>query len=205
MAPKRTAPASSGQRSISTFFAAKPAAGKSGKENASASAKRAAAGTRRSPAPAPKADAAGDQDGSRREGASAPVRQTRSSTASPAAARQKPPAKAATPKSGSARRSACKAAAMQSSPPVTAARAAAVAVEAPAKAEAPASAAVIGGSGAAEDLEGRRIRVWWPAESEWYEGTVGRRSGRKHSIEYDDGDTELVDLVKEKHELLQGG
>ncbi len=204
MAPKRIASASTGQRSISTFFTAKPAAGKGGKENASASAKPAAGITRRSPAPAARGKAADSEDGGEHAGASAPARQTRSSTASPAAARQKPAAKAATPKPGSAQRSVGKAAAARRSPSTAAAPSGAEAGKA--AAAAPTAASVPNSGGAAtEDLEGRRIRVWWPAESEWYEGTVGGRSGRKHSVEYDDGDTELVDLSREKFELLEGG
>ena len=58
-----------------------------------------------------------------------------------------------------------------------------------------------------ESLTGRRVRVWWPAEKEWFEGQVGasRGSGSKYSVEYDDGDEDVVDFSKEKHELLPAG
>ena len=61
--------------------------------------------------------------------------------------------------------------------------------------------------GHSESLTGRRVRVWWPAEREWFEGQVGvsRGSGSKYSVEYDDGDKEVVDFSKEKHELLAVG
>ena len=199
MAPKRyssgSAPAT-GQRAISSFFAAKPAAGKVGKENTSSAGKApaAAGAARRSPAVATR-DAAVNE-ASARKGSDAPAsaRQTRSASASPAAAaKPKPAVKAATPKLGSAKRSATKVAGVKRSPAGPADGGVADAPSAPA-AGVP-----------AEDLEGRRVRVWWPAEREWYEGTVCGRTGRKHSVRYDDGDAELVDLSKEKFELLKGG
>lgn len=60
---------------------------------------------------------------------------------------------------------------------------------------------------AGECLTGCRVRVWWPAESEWFQGQVGGRrgGGSKYSVEYDDGDEEVVDFAKEKHELLEAG
>lgn len=60
---------------------------------------------------------------------------------------------------------------------------------------------------AGESLTGRRVRVWWPAESEWFLGTVGGRrgGGSKYSVEYDDGDQGVVDFSTEKHELLEAG
>ena len=205
MAPKRnssgSAPAS--QRSISSFFAAKPAAGKGGKENTSAAGKApVAAGARRSPAVTSRGAATGEAKTG--DGGSAPVaaRQTRSASASPAVmAKQKPAVKACSPRSGSAQRPAVKAAGAKRSPAGVASTGAGVV------AAAAASVLAVGAGSAPliEDPEGRRVRVWWPSEREWYEGTVGGRTGRKHSVQYDDGDVELVDLSKEKFELLEDG
>ncbi len=53
----------------------------------------------------------------------------------------------------------------------------------------------------------KRIRVWWPLDHHWYVGTVKMYdplSGR-HTIHYDDGDTEALDLAKETWELVAGG
>lgn len=48
----------------------------------------------------------------------------------------------------------------------------------------------------------KRIRVYWPLDQSWYDGSVksfDKVSG-KHLIQYDDAEEELLDLVKEKVE-----
>lgn len=52
---------------------------------------------------------------------------------------------------------------------------------------------------------GRRIRVFWPLDKAWYEGSVrsyDEVSG-KHTVQYDDADEEILDLGSEKIEFLQ--
>ncbi|GFP93461.1 sister chromatid cohesion protein pds5 homolog b-b [Phtheirospermum japonicum] len=52
-------------------------------------------------------------------------------------------------------------------------------------------------------LIGRRIKVWWPLDKEFYEGVVKSFDSekKKHVIEYDDGDVEVLSLEKERWEL----
>ncbi|XBH92070.1 hypothetical protein VPH35_083283 [Triticum aestivum] len=54
----------------------------------------------------------------------------------------------------------------------------------------------------AGEAVGRRLRVYWPLDDAWYEGTVDAYDGgsRRHRVKYDDGEEEEVDLVKEKFE-----
>ncbi|KAK7331159.1 hypothetical protein VNO77_25376 [Canavalia gladiata] len=55
-----------------------------------------------------------------------------------------------------------------------------------------------------EDLIGCRIKVWWPMDKQFYEGTVKSYDPlkRKHVILYDDGDVEVLRLEKERWELI---
>ena len=57
------------------------------------------------------------------------------------------------------------------------------------------------------DLVGKRIRVWWKAEREWFAGRVdaANPNGSKVHVEYDDGDEEWITLGKRKHEWIGGG
>ncbi|MQM03150.1 hypothetical protein Taro_035926 [Colocasia esculenta] len=54
------------------------------------------------------------------------------------------------------------------------------------------------------ELVGCRIKIWWPLDKQFYEGTVQSYDTRKkkHVILYDDGDVEVLHLNKEKWELL---
>ncbi|CAJ1962734.1 unnamed protein product [Sphenostylis stenocarpa] len=63
------------------------------------------------------------------------------------------------------------------------------------------------GESDAEDLIGGRIRVWWPLDKKFYEGTVKSydSSKRKHVILYDDGDVEVLCLEKERWEVVDKG
>lgn len=63
------------------------------------------------------------------------------------------------------------------------------------------------GSGSARlggELAGAVVRVWWPAESEWYRGRVVAYDpvAGRHRVEYDDGDVEALDLREERWELV---
>ncbi|CAL9170887.1 unnamed protein product [Musa hybrid cultivar] len=54
------------------------------------------------------------------------------------------------------------------------------------------------------ELVGSRIRVWWPLDKRFYEGVVrSYDSGKKkHTILYEDGDMEVLQLGKEKWEIV---
>ncbi|PWA68316.1 phospholipase-like protein [Artemisia annua] len=56
-----------------------------------------------------------------------------------------------------------------------------------------------------ENLVGSRIKVWWPEDNTYYEGTVKSFASRskKHKVWYDDGDKELIDLKTQKWELVE--
>lgn len=45
---------------------------------------------------------------------------------------------------------------------------------------------------------GERIEVFWPLYNSFYPGTVSSITGGKHSIDYDDGDTECVDMANDE-------
>ena len=52
-------------------------------------------------------------------------------------------------------------------------------------------------------LVGDRIKVFWPEEKEWFQGSVtGVNACRKCHISYDDGDTEWISLAEQKWEIL---
>ncbi|KAL5199789.1 hypothetical protein ABZP36_020992 [Zizania latifolia] len=55
------------------------------------------------------------------------------------------------------------------------------------------------------DLVGKRIKVWWPLDKKFYEGVVESRdsSKRRHTVLYDDGDVEMLNLAKEKWEIIE--
>ena len=57
--------------------------------------------------------------------------------------------------------------------------------------------------------EGQRVRVHWPAEKAWFEGTVqqvsARGSSRRALVLYDDGDEEWVVEGRHQYEVLTGG
>ncbi|XP_038973631.1 DNA mismatch repair protein MSH6-like [Phoenix dactylifera] len=56
-----------------------------------------------------------------------------------------------------------------------------------------------------EDVVGRRIRVFWPLDKAWHEGSVKSfdEASRKHLVEYDDAEEESLDLGKEKFEWVE--
>ncbi|MCO5582321.1 hypothetical protein L7F22_036215 [Adiantum nelumboides] len=49
---------------------------------------------------------------------------------------------------------------------------------------------------------GKRIKVYWPLDDAWYEGTVKEYVSPNHIIQYDDGDEEAVCLKTEKFEWI---
>ncbi|XP_039053711.1 sister chromatid cohesion protein PDS5 homolog A-like isoform X1 [Hibiscus syriacus] len=57
------------------------------------------------------------------------------------------------------------------------------------------------------DLIGDRIKVWWPMDKQFYEGTVKSYDPikKKHVILYDDGDVEVLRLERERWELIGTG
>lgn len=58
-----------------------------------------------------------------------------------------------------------------------------------------------------EKLVGRKIKVWWPMDKEFYEGIIESfdASKKRHKVVYQDGDVEVLNLAKERWELLDGG
>ncbi|CAL9087272.1 unnamed protein product [Musa acuminata var. zebrina] len=54
------------------------------------------------------------------------------------------------------------------------------------------------------ELVGSRIKVWWPLDKRFYEGLVHSYDSekKKHTILYDDGDVEVLQLGKEKWEVV---
>lgn len=55
-----------------------------------------------------------------------------------------------------------------------------------------------------EDLIGYKIKVWWPMDKKFYQGTVKTYDPlqRKHVVLYDDGDVEVLRLDRERWELV---
>lgn len=51
---------------------------------------------------------------------------------------------------------------------------------------------------------GRRIKIFWPLDKAWYEGSVKSfdKDANKHLVQYDDAEEELLDLGKEKTEWV---
>uniref|UniRef100_A0A2N9H285 DNA mismatch repair protein n=1 Tax=Fagus sylvatica TaxID=28930 RepID=A0A2N9H285_FAGSY len=56
-----------------------------------------------------------------------------------------------------------------------------------------------------EGVVGRRVRVYWPLDQAWYEGTVKSfdKVANKHLVRYEDDEEELLDLGKEKVEWIE--
>ncbi|KAG4143844.1 hypothetical protein ERO13_D06G217750v2 [Gossypium hirsutum] len=57
------------------------------------------------------------------------------------------------------------------------------------------------------DLIGYRIKVWWPLDKQFYEGTIKSYDAikKKHVVLYDDGDVEVLRLDRERWELIGTG
>ncbi|CAJ1973649.1 unnamed protein product [Sphenostylis stenocarpa] len=56
-----------------------------------------------------------------------------------------------------------------------------------------------------ENLIGLRVKVWWPKDREFYKGVIDSfdSSKKKHKVSYDDGDEEVLNLVKEKWKVIK--
>lgn len=55
-----------------------------------------------------------------------------------------------------------------------------------------------------ENLVGCKVKVWWPLDEMYYEGKVTSFDHLKktHKVDYDDGETEILDLTKELWEVI---
>lgn len=51
---------------------------------------------------------------------------------------------------------------------------------------------------------GNRVKVFWPDDNRFYEGTIVRNNSRTgtHTVEYDDGEKEVLNMEKEQYELV---
>jgi DNA mismatch repair protein MSH6 len=49
---------------------------------------------------------------------------------------------------------------------------------------------------------GSRIEAYWPDDDEWYSATVSKQRGKQHFLEYDDGQTEWIDLSTERFRIV---
>ncbi|ESQ27121.1 hypothetical protein EUTSA_v10018162mg [Eutrema salsugineum] len=60
-------------------------------------------------------------------------------------------------------------------------------------------------NGFGEDLVGKRVNIWWPLDKTFYEGVIESYCSRKktHRVVYSDGDSEELNLIKERWELLE--
>ncbi|CAL0305735.1 unnamed protein product [Lupinus luteus] len=56
-----------------------------------------------------------------------------------------------------------------------------------------------------ENLVGLRIKVWWPADREFYKGVIDSfdPANKKHKVNYDDGEVEILRLRKEKWKIIE--
>lgn len=56
-----------------------------------------------------------------------------------------------------------------------------------------------------KEVVGLCCKVFWVDDKKWYKGVISQHdaSKGKHLVEYEDGDTEWLDLAQEKIELLQ--
>ncbi|CAN6817417.1 unnamed protein product [Brassica oleracea] len=58
-----------------------------------------------------------------------------------------------------------------------------------------------------DEVVGKQVRVYWPLDKKWYEGSVTSydKGEGKHMVEYEDGEEESLDLGKEKIEWVVEG
>ncbi|KAI3928596.1 hypothetical protein MKW98_024197, partial [Papaver atlanticum] len=57
------------------------------------------------------------------------------------------------------------------------------------------------------EMIGCRIKVWWPIDKEYYKGVIQSYDAKKkkHEILYDDGEVEVLQLGRERWELISDG
>ncbi|KAI3902844.1 hypothetical protein MKW92_037523 [Papaver armeniacum] len=58
---------------------------------------------------------------------------------------------------------------------------------------------------AGKELIGQKVKVWWPDDKKFYQGTVDsyNRISKKHKVTYTDGEIEKLDLKKETWEAIE--
>ncbi|KAG4195253.1 hypothetical protein ERO13_A06G100800v2 [Gossypium hirsutum] len=56
-----------------------------------------------------------------------------------------------------------------------------------------------------ENLVGLKVKVWWPKDHAFYEGVIHSYDAvkKKHKVNYDDGDQEILNLKREKWEVIE--
>ncbi|KAH1056579.1 hypothetical protein J1N35_034644 [Gossypium stocksii] len=56
-----------------------------------------------------------------------------------------------------------------------------------------------------ENLVGLKVKVWWPKDRAFYEGVIHSYDAvkKKHKVNYDDGDQEILNLKREKWEVIE--
>ncbi|GMJ07765.1 hypothetical protein like AT4G31880 [Hibiscus trionum] len=56
-----------------------------------------------------------------------------------------------------------------------------------------------------ENLVGLKVKVWWPKDRAFYEGVIHSFDAvkKKHKVHYDDGDTEILNLKREKWKIIE--
>ncbi|XP_071919783.1 sister chromatid cohesion protein PDS5 homolog C-like isoform X1 [Coffea arabica] len=57
------------------------------------------------------------------------------------------------------------------------------------------------------NLVGLKVKVWWPHDRQFYEGVIHSfdSAKKKHKVAYNDGDEEILNLKKERWELVDDG
>ncbi|CAH8353681.1 unnamed protein product, partial [Eruca vesicaria subsp. sativa] len=55
-----------------------------------------------------------------------------------------------------------------------------------------------------DELVGLKVKIWWPIDRKFYNGVVDSFNSRtkKHRVFYDDGEKEILDMKKERWELV---
>ncbi|GAU27034.1 hypothetical protein TSUD_313960 [Trifolium subterraneum] len=56
-----------------------------------------------------------------------------------------------------------------------------------------------------QNLVGERVEVWWPKDREFYKGVIESfdSAKKKHKVLYDDGEVEILNLVREKWNIIE--
>ncbi|PNX86692.1 sister chromatid cohesion PDS5-like protein, partial [Trifolium pratense] len=56
-----------------------------------------------------------------------------------------------------------------------------------------------------QNLAGERVEVWWPKDRVFYKGVIESfdSAKKKHKVLYDDGEVEVLNLVKEKWNIIE--
>ncbi|XP_045821255.1 sister chromatid cohesion protein PDS5 homolog C [Trifolium pratense] len=56
-----------------------------------------------------------------------------------------------------------------------------------------------------QNLVGERVEVWWPKDREFYKGVIESfdSAKKKHKVLYDDGEVEVLNLVRGKWHIIE--